>query len=78
MPRDLLCVMCLGQNGRGRTNFCLCYGPWYCSRECQKAHWQVHKRECTYYLVRSYLRMELPEEIVMQILQDGITRNCDQ
>ena len=31
---------------------CLCRGAHYCDRRCQKAHWQDHKRTCTYYLDR--------------------------
>ena len=46
MPRSLLCVVCLGTDNGGRTKFCACFGPWYCSKECQAAHWPEHRRFC--------------------------------
>ena len=40
----VLCVQC---SAFGCPNRCSrCKQVWYCSRECQKAHWKVHKPDC--------------------------------
>jgi MYND finger len=31
-----------------------CQSAWYCSRDCQKAHWKVHKRTCGAFLFYSH------------------------
>ncbi|KAL1668610.1 hypothetical protein GGF50DRAFT_46145 [Schizophyllum commune] len=33
---------------RPRMRACACRGAWYCSAECQRAHWQEHRQQCLY------------------------------
>ena len=54
-----VCVICLEWK---RCRFCnQCLGPWYCSTECQAAHWPVHKEECS------------GQPIRLALLQQGLT-----
>ena len=41
---DMICAYC---GTGGKTLKCPCSGAIYCGTECQKAHWQHHKKECT-------------------------------
>lgn len=42
--KESRCVHCLGENPDYRCTQCL--KVWYCSWDCQKAHWKTHKKTC--------------------------------
>ena len=66
-----LCVVCWGQNDRGRTNyFAGCRGPWYCSNACQRSHWRSHRRECQFYHARRGLNCSIVPADCRDIILD--------
>ena len=46
--RRALTRVCVGCRGAGATKLrcCPCKAVYYCGRECQRAHWEEHKRVC--------------------------------
>ena len=54
-----------------QCRFCnQCLGPWYCSTECQAAHWPVHKEECSGQPIRlALLQHNLPEDLVALVFR---------
>lgn len=44
-PKDSIgCIFCGDENAKSKCS--LCKNVIYCSRECQKAHWKLHKTQC--------------------------------
>ena len=56
MPSDVLCLVCMDVGQDGRCRYCICRGPWYCSRICQRNDWPRHRHECPAAAVRHLLR----------------------
>ena len=80
MPTLALCVKCngVGQMSQDkRCKYCVgCYGPWYCSKQCQRADWmEGHKYVCHGRALTRCVKMlvsqrkELPEICGALILQ---------
>jgi hypothetical protein len=46
-PSVLACSACATPSSEDlRLKKCACEKTWYCSDQCQKAHWKTHKKEC--------------------------------
>ncbi|KAG2150703.1 uncharacterized protein EDB93DRAFT_330431 [Suillus bovinus] len=57
-----------------------CKGVWYCSKECQKKHWPIHKPRC-HEVERSsgtfkFIRMFILNPILMELLKIGVIIDC--
>jgi hypothetical protein len=43
------CASCGRFSPRERFQCCPCLGASYCSKKCQRAHWEAHQHECSYH-----------------------------
>ena len=72
MPGQL-CVWCFAFGARCRR-CSLCRVPWYCSVECQAAHWRVsHRRECWGLIFLRECQV-LPNHLRLQVLEFAVGR----
>jgi len=61
MPRNIK-RECIALNCRkeGKKKCSSCEGAYYCSRECQKKHWKLHKKTCQY--IRTHRTQKVKRE----------------
>jgi len=58
IPEDIDDPVCGNCGGEASHRCSKCKNEWYCSRECQVAHWNVHESMCNAFVEAEKLELE--------------------